>query len=640
MNSLVRYFVPPQFDNIEKSTQAYWLNRYLLAFSSAMLLLLVIMRPFTRFVGVEQIALLLGLTIPLAIALFCIGLVHYGRIRLAAWIFSISGFVILTILLIVFNGIRSSGAVGYFVIVAAVSLFIRGKTPIVFMGLNVLALILIYGAEQRGWITTQYNNLATIDDLVILSLALVLNTLLLRQLIEGISHNAETARQAAAALLVANQELQASQKSLTQLHQELEVRVEQRTVELQIANAQLQHEVSERKRTEEVMQQAQKRESLGLMASGIAHDFNNLLVAMLAQTTLAMRKLPADDPVRDHIQKAVFAAEKATGLTRQMLAYSGGGQMEIELLNINQMIQSNIHLFRAAIAKNVSLHTNLDTDLPLIEADRSQLQQVIMNLILNAAESIDAIAGDVWVTTGRQPLTADDVHYWHWTGETLPVGEYIVLTVRDTGLGMTPETRARIFDPFFTTKEEGQGLGLAAVLGIVRDHGGGLHVESSVGEGTKFQLLFPVSLREATAVSPKTYPPPASTDGHLILVIDDEEPVREAVTDIMEMHNIDVITAVNGQDGISRFTQHKDDVQLILLDMSMPGMNGVDTLARLQQIDPHVRVILSSGYSQQQIANEVTVSNQIGFLPKPYDFNTLINKVWQYLPSNVDTGLQ
>ncbi|MCP4417367.1 MAG: response regulator [Chloroflexi bacterium] len=634
MNSLIRFFVPPQFDDIEKNTQAYWLNRYLLAFSSAMLLLLVIIRPFTRFTGFEQIALLLGLIIPLGIAIFCIGLVHYGHVRLAAWIFSISGFVVLTILLIVFNGIRSSGAVGFFVIVAAVSLFIRGKTPLVFMGLSVLALTLIYGAEQNGLITTQYNTLATIDDLVILTLALVLNTLLLRQLIEGISHNAETVRRAATALLSTNEELQASQESLKQLHQELEVRVEQRTAELQIANTQLQHEIAERKRTEEVMQLAQKRESLGLMASGIAHDFNNLLVAMLAQTTLAMSKLPTDAPVRDHIQKAIFAAEKAAGLTRQMLAYSGGGQMEIEPTNINQMIRSNIHLFRAAIVKNVSLYTNLDSDLPLIEADRSQLQQVIMNLILNAAESVETTAGDVWVTTGRRMLTADDAHYWHWTGEALPVGEYTALTIQDTGLGMMSETRARIFDPFFTTKEHGQGLGLAAVLGIVRDHGGGLHVDSKPGEGTKFQLVFPVSLRKETAVSPKIYTPPANADGQLILVIDDEKPVREAVTDIMEMHNIDVITAVNGQDGISLFTQRKKDVQLVLLDMSMPGMNGIETLEELRQIDPDVHIILSSGYSQQQIANQVTVNSQVGFLPKPYDLNTLINKVWQYLPSS------
>ena len=255
-----------------------------------------------------------------------------------------------------------------------------------------------------------------------------------------------------------------------------------------------------------------------------------------------------------------------------------------------------------------------------------------MNLILNAAESVETADGHVWVKTGLQTITADESHFWHWTGKPLPEGEYICLTIRDNGAGMTSDTRNRIFDPFFTTKEYGQGLGLAAVLGIVRDHHGGLHVESAPGNGTTFWLLFPISVRSETAVSPITYAPPTSTSGQLILVIDDEEPVREAVTDIMELHGVAVVTAVNGQEGISLFSQRQNEIQLVLLDMSMPGMNGIDTLTELRQLDPSVRVILSSGYSQQQIAHDVKVNGRIGFLPKPYDVDTLVNKVWQYLP--------
>ncbi len=632
MNALARYFAPPQFEDPEKNRQAYWLNRYLLAFCSAMLLLFVVMRPFTRYSGSARIAVSLSLFVLLGIALLCIGIVYLGRIQLAAWLFSVTSFGTLSVMIFIFDGIRSSAAVGYFVVVSAVSLFLRGKASMLFMGLNVLALIFFYAAEQNGLLTTSYNTLASIDDLVILTLSLVLNTLLLRQLIEGISNSAETARSAAVALLSANEELQASQDSLKQLHQELEARVDERTAELQIANRQLQHEVAERKRTEEAMQQAQKRESLGLMASGIAHDFNNLLVAMLAQTTLAMSKLPDNAPEQEHIQKAVMAAEQAADLTRQMLAYAGGGQLEIEPVILNQAIEKNIHLFRAAVAKNVTLHTDLTNDLPLIEADRSQLQQVIMNLILNAAESVETADGHVWVKTGLQTITADESHFWHWTGKPLPEGEYICLTIRDNGAGMTSDTRNRIFDPFFTTKEYGQGLGLAAVLGIVRDHHGGLHVESAPGNGTTFWLLFPISVRSETAVSPITYAPPTSTSGQLILVIDDEEPVREAVTDIMELHGVAVVTAVNGQEGISLFSQRQNEIQLVLLDMSMPGMNGIDTLTELRQLDPSVRVILSSGYSQQQIAHDVKVNGRTGFLPKPYDVDTLVNKVWQYLP--------
>lgn len=308
--------------------------------------------------------------------------------------------------------------------------------------------------------------------------------------------------------------------------------------------------------------------------------------------------------------------------------------MEMEPVDLNQMIEINIHLFRAAVAKHVALHTDLAADLPLIEADRSQLQQVIMNLILNGAEAVTASSGDVWVSTGLQMLTAEDSHYWHWTGSTLAPGEYVFLTVQDNGMGMSPEVRSRIFDPFFTTKEDGQGLGLASVLGIVRDHHGGLHVASQPGQGTTFMLLFPQGQRQATAVSPTQSAVPNSHAGQCILVIDDEAPVREAVVDIMAMHGVEVITAVNGQDGIETFARHKEQVQLVLLDMSMPGMNGLDTLNGLREVDPTVRIILSSGYAQQQIAHVVKLNGDTGFLAKPYDMDTLVSKVWHYLSAN------
>lgn len=589
----------------------------------------------TRYSGAEQIAALLGLFGLLCLSLVCIGLVYLGYIRLAAWLLCGVSFVFITVLMCIFDGIRSSTNVGYFVIVAAVSIFIRGRAPLFFMGLNVVAFILVYAAEQHGLIVSGFNSLPAIEDLLILSVSLVLSTLLLRQLIEGLSESVADAQHAVAALQVANEELKQSQASLRKLHQGLEARVAERTTELQIANAQLQHEVAERKRTEEAMQQAQKRESMGLMASGIAHDFNNLLVAMLVQTNLAISQLPPDVPARANIHKAVLAAEQAADLTRQMLAYAGGGQLEIAPVNLNQVIENNVHLFRAATAKNVSLHTDLADDLPLIEADRSQLQQVIMNLILNGAEAIEGVTGHVWLVTGKEIVMSSDARYWHWTGSQLPEGEYVCLTIRDSGKGMTPEIRSRMFDPFFTTKVDGQGLGLASVLGIVRDHRGGMHVESQPGQGTMFRLLFPRSKAKETAVSPQHPKHPAKMSGQLILVIDDEKPVREAIVDIMELHDVDVLTAVDGREGISVFSQHREEIQLVVLDMSMPGMNGIDTLHALRQIDPEVRVILSSGYSQQQIAPELMVNGRTGFLAKPYDLNTLVNKIWQYLPHDL-----
>ena len=275
----------------------------MLAFISTLLLLLVTVRPFTRFSGLEQWVAVCGLGLLLGTALICVGLVDRGYVRPAAWLLSGMGFVIVTLLRIVFDGIRSSSVVGYFVIVAAVSLFIRGKAPLLFMALNVTALTFVYAAEQNGLIVTHYNSLPGIDDLVILGVGLVLHTLLLRQLIEGLSESVADAQRAVAALRVANEELKQSQASLKQLHQELEERVIQRTAELQIANNKLQHEVAERKRTEEAMQQAQKRESMGLMASGIAHDFNNLLVAMLVQTSTHKSQLTQSHNSYPHVPK-------------------------------------------------------------------------------------------------------------------------------------------------------------------------------------------------------------------------------------------------------------------------------------------------------------------------------------------------
>jgi CheY-like chemotaxis protein len=227
---------------------------------------------------------------------------------------------------------------------------------------------------------------------------------------------------------------------------------------------------------------------------------------------------------------------------------------------------------------------------------------------------------------------SNDAHYWHWTGSELPEGEYVWLTVRDSGIGMRPEIRGRIFDPFFTTKADGQGLGLASVLGIVRDHHGGMHVESEPGRGTLFRLLFPMSGHKELPVSPQPSAQLSRAAGQLILVIDDEQPVREAIVDIMELHGVKVITAVDGQDGIVIFSQRQEEIQLVILDMSMPGMDGIETLHKLRQMNPEVHVILSSGYSQQQIAPELMVNGRTGFLAKPYNVDSLVNKIWQYLP--------
>ncbi len=390
-------------------------------------------------------------------------------------------------------------------------------------------------------------------------------------------------------------------------------------------------DVTGRRNAEEALRQAQKMESLGILAGGVAHDFNNLLVAMIGQTSLAQAKLSPESPAYAHIQKAVKAAERASDLTRQMLAYSGRGQFEKRPIHLNTLIHENLHLFEVAVPKNVQLRSDLAEPLPLIDGDVGQMQQVLMNLIINAAEAIGERPGTVSVSTSTCVIDAEDDRLWRYTGEPLQPGPYVILGVRDNGSGMDGETLSKIFDPFFTTKFTGRGLGLAAALGIVRGHQGGLHVESAPGRGTSFQLYFPAS--DAAEGKPAGPSDDASTAVSRVvtLVIDDEAPVREAVTDILEMEGLTVIAAATGAEGIELYRKRARGIGLVLLDLSMPGLSGEETFKQLRQIDPEVRVILSSGYSQAEAFERFAGEGLLGFIQKPYDADTLIREVRRHL---------
>lgn len=390
-------------------------------------------------------------------------------------------------------------------------------------------------------------------------------------------------------------------------------------------------DITRSKQTEEALRQAQKIESLGVLAGGVAHDFNNLLVAMLGQTSLALVTLPRGHPARTHIAKAVTAAERAADLTRQMLAYSGRGHFETRPVNFNRLIQDNLHLFEVAIPKNVHLQSDLADPLPLIHADAGQMQQVIMNLILNAAEAIGQRHGTVTVTTGRQQLTAEDDYFWQYTGESLAPGHYISVEVHDNGQGIDAETLSRMFDPFFTTKHTGRGLGLAAVLGIVRGHKGGLRVYSELGSGTTFKLLFPVAAEQAEGLERPSNHPQASMHPATVLVIDDEASVREAVKDILEMEGLQVIAADDGAMGVQQYRDRAGEIELILLDLSMPNLGGEETFRQLRQINPDVRVILSSGYNQVEATRRFAGKGITGFLQKPYNATTLTQTIRRHL---------
>lgn len=378
-------------------------------------------------------------------------------------------------------------------------------------------------------------------------------------------------------------------------------------------------DITERERTKKAMEHAQKLESLGVLAGGVAHDFNNLLVAMLGHTSLAMMRMSPNNPAYDHIAQAVKAAERAADLTQQMLAYSGRGHFRMQPIDLNGLLDENLHLFTSAIPKNITLQKQLAYNLPRVDADLGQMQQVVMNLLLNGADAIGQRQGTVRITTMLYRLESGDKEFSQ-LNYTLQPGHYIRMDVADNGCGMDEQTLAKIFDPFFTTKQTGRGLGLAAVQGIVRGHKGGLHVVSKPGEGTTFSLLLPVS---KSAVGEVVKPAPlydvAIGANCLVLVIDDEASVRNIVTDILDMEGIRTMVAPNGEIGIELYEKYQDDIDLVLLDLSMPGLNGHETFIRLQRVNPKVNVVLSSGYDESDATVQFVGHGLSGFIQKPYE---------------------
>lgn len=394
-------------------------------------------------------------------------------------------------------------------------------------------------------------------------------------------------------------------------------------------------DVTESKRLDEAMRQAQMMESLGMLAGGAAHDFNNLLVAMLGQTSLALAKLPTEHPAATHIKKAVTAAERASELTRQMLAISGRGQFEKKALHLNHLIEDEYNLLRAIAPANIELILSLGDGLPLIEADARQTQQVLTNLVLNAIEAIGEQKGTIKISTAVHLVNESQQLEPGTVGVPLKQGRYIQLIVEDDGPGIDAQTKAKLFEPFFSTKQLGRGLGLPAVVGIIRGHQGAISVSSQPGQGTTFSVLFPESdamleddpKEENTNWGTAVPPIKKSADMPYVLVIDDQEAVCEAVVDILDMENIPVIKALSGQEGIKKYQEHQKNIGLVLLDLSMPGMDGNETFKVLRQIDPESPIILSSGYDEQNVYHKFGEMGVLGFLQKPYNLTDLLATV-------------
>ncbi|MDP1825392.1 MAG: response regulator [Archangium sp.] len=385
-------------------------------------------------------------------------------------------------------------------------------------------------------------------------------------------------------------------------------------------------DITERKRAEEAQRKTQKLESLGLLAGGIAHDFNNLLAAILGNLSLARLEVPPGNPALDYLKHMEAAVDKAAHLTRQMLAYSGQGSLTIKPVDLAREVREMADLLSASVPKGVKLVYEAQGEVPPVRADAAQLGQVIMNLVINAAESIlprnpasaplaDGL-GTVTLHTGSVTLSEAQI-IRDFEGQSVRPGLHALLRVTDTGSGMSREVQAQIFDPFFSTKKSGRGLGLSALMGIVRAHKGGVLLDSEPGRGTTFTVYLPASAEPLLPPDPR----PATaleTEGGRVLLVEDEPMVRRSTRNLLEALGFSVVEAADGDEAIEVFKAERATLRWVLMDLTMPRMDGHTAFLALQKIDPSVKVVLSSGWAAADVVERFRGHPPAGFLSKPF----------------------
>lgn len=386
-----------------------------------------------------------------------------------------------------------------------------------------------------------------------------------------------------------------------------------------------------RLKLERKMLEGQRLESLGVLAGGIAHDFNNLLTAILGNASLTMMQLPVSSPLRPFMEGIEKSSLEAADLCKQMLAYSGHGRLEFRCFSINNLLEEMNHLLHVSLNKQIVVRYNLAPDLPAIKAEASEIQQVIMNLVINASEAIGNRSGAITLSTG---LVRADRAYLEETflAPDLSEGDFVSIEVSDTGCGMTPETQARIFDPFFTTKFTGRGLGLAAVLGILQRHKGALKVYSEPNRGSTLRVLLPAAEMPSDRLQDEVAARQWRARG-TVLVVDDEQSVRAVASRMLEKCGLTVLLAKDGSEAVEVFRRHKDELDLVLLDMTMPVMGGEQTFSRIRRLKPEAKVILMSGYAEADATDSFAGRGLSGFIQKPFKCEQLEAKLKEFFGS-------
>jgi signal transduction histidine kinase/CheY-like chemotaxis protein len=433
-------------------------------------------------------------------------------------------------------------------------------------------------------------------------------------------------------------EREAMAREVQLLNLELESRVADRTADLSEAQR-LALDLAEKEQTarraaefsDAQSRHVQKLESIGVLAGGIAHDFNNLLHVVLGNADIALSNLPSGSPARGPVEEVVRATLRAADLTRQLLAYSGKGAFVVRELDLSTEVREMATLLRTSISKQATLNWELSSTLPAVSADPTQIRQIVMNLITNASDSLGEGGGTITLRTGVARLDELGRQGFGFPLEgEIPVpsgtSSLVFLEIGDTGTGMTPDTLSRIFDPFFSTKFTGRGLGLAAVMGIVRSHKGLIRVRTAPGEGTAFRVLLPA----VRGTAPKIGRPTAErSDWHgrgTILIVEDEEGVREVAERILQEIGFQTISAEHGRRALEIMEEIGDSVTAVLLDLSMPRMGGAETFRRLRARRPELPILMMSGYTEQVVAPQFSGlgPGPTGFLQKPFLAEDLI----------------
>lgn len=384
----------------------------------------------------------------------------------------------------------------------------------------------------------------------------------------------------------------------------------------------------ERQKLQLKMLEAQKLESLGVLAGGIAHDFNNLLTVILGNASLAR-----DDAASaaDALGQIEVASQRAADLCRQMLAYAGKSRFNVEVLDLNGIVVDTVQLLKLSISKNAVFEFDFSSEPLPVEADPSQIRQVIMNLVINASEALGGENGRIRVSTSSENVSKERLKEAR-LGQDLPPGDYVAVEVEDNGSGMTEETMARVFDPFFTTKFTGRGLGLAAVVGVVRTHRGALFLKSALGNGTTFRILFPRAKGSLRSNSQKPALPikTAKAEG-AILVVDDEPNVRRIASALLEKNGYTVALAADGYEALALALAHGGKFTAVLLDLTMPGLDGPATLKELRALNPTTPVLLMSGFSEEEARKRLPADSLIAFLAKPFTGPDLLKSLDELL---------